>query len=61
MTDFFEIDEKNKTIKILNLDEFSIEDLSKYLKELSKEIERVKIEVQKKVSVKKDAEEFFKK
>ena len=34
MTDFFEIDEKNKTIKILNLDEFSIEDLSKYLKEL---------------------------
>jgi|TARA_B100001540_G_C15654301_1_gene572537 uncharacterized small protein (DUF1192 family) len=61
MTDFFEIDEKNKTIKILNLDEFSIEDLSKYLKELNKEIERVKIEVQKKVSVKKDAEEFFKK
>tara|TARA_B100000945_G_scaffold51124_1_gene36852 strand:- start:2987 stop:3172 length:186 start_codon:yes stop_codon:yes gene_type:complete len=60
MTDFFEIDEKNKTIKILNLDEFSIEDLSKYLKELNKEIERVKFEVQKKVSVKKDAEEFFK-
>ena len=61
MTDFFEIDEKNKTIKILNLDEFSIEDLSKYLKELNKEIERVKFEVQKKVSVKKDAEKFFKK
>ena len=61
MTDFFEIDEKNKTIKILNLDEFSIEDLSKYLKELNKEIERVKFKVQKKVSVKKDAEEFFKK
>ena len=61
MTDFFEIDEKNKTIKILNLDEFSIEDLSKYLKELNKEIERVEVEVQKKISVKKDAEEFFKK
>ena len=61
MTDFFEIDEKNKTIKILNLDEFSIEDLSKYLKELNKEIERVEVEVKKKVSVKKDAEEFFKK
>ena len=61
MTDFFEIDEKNKTIKILNLDEFSIEDLRKYLQELNKEIERVKVEVQKKVSVKKDAEEFFKK
>ena len=61
MTDFFEIDEKNKTIKILNLDEFSIEDLTKYLKELNKEIERVKVEVQKKVSIQKDAEEFFKK
>ena len=61
MTDFFEINEKNKTIKILNLDEFSIEDLSKYLKELNQEIERVKFEVQKKVSVKKDAEKFFKK
>ena len=61
MTDFFEIDEKNKTIKILNLDEFSIEDLSKYLKELNKEIERVEVEVKKKISVKKDAEEFFKK
>ena len=61
MTDFFEIDEKNKTIKILNLDEFSIEDLSKYLKELNKEIERVEVEVKKKIRVKKDAEEFFKK
>jgi hypothetical protein len=43
MTDFFEIDEKNKTIKILNLDEKNIEDLSKYLKELNKEIERVEV------------------
>ena len=29
MTDFFEIDEKNKTIKSLNLDDLSIEDLKK--------------------------------
>ena len=32
MIDFFEIDESNKTIKILNLDDLSIEDLNKYIK-----------------------------
>ena len=26
MTDFFEVDEKQKTVKILNLDDFSVED-----------------------------------
>ena len=31
MSDFFEVDEKYKTIKILNLDEFSIEDLNNYI------------------------------
>ena len=33
MIDFFEIDESNKTIKILNLDDLSIEDLNKYILE----------------------------
>ena len=44
MSDFFEVEEKNKTIKILNLDEFSIEDLNNYIEELNKEILRVKSE-----------------
>ena len=26
MTDFFEVDEKQKTVKILNLDDYSVED-----------------------------------
>ena len=60
MSDFFEVDEKNKTIKILNLDEFSIEDLNNYIEELNKEILRVKSELQKKNSVKKEAEDYFK-
>ncbi len=60
MTNFFEIDEKKKTIKTLNLDEFSIEDLKEYIGELTQEIERVKIEVQKKSKSKNDAEKYFK-
>ena len=60
MSDFFEVDEKDKTIKKLNLDEFSIEDLNNYIEELNKEILRVKSELQKKKNVKKEAEDFFK-
>ena len=60
MSDFFEVEEKNKTIKILNLDEFSIEDLNNYIEELNKEILRVKSELKKKKNVKKEAEDFFK-
>ena len=60
MTDFFEIDEKKKTFKLLNLDDLSIEDLKKYLNELKEEIDRTKLEIEKKSSYKKDAEKFFK-
>tara|TARA_B100001769_G_C21998853_1_gene536779 strand:- start:542 stop:724 length:183 start_codon:yes stop_codon:yes gene_type:complete len=60
MTDFFEIEEKQKTIKKLNLDDFSIEDLNKYMIELRSEIERVVKEIEKKADFKKDAEKFFK-
>ncbi len=59
MSDFFEIDEKQKTIKTLNLDTFSVDDLKKYTDELKKEIERVKLEIDKKLNLKKDAERFF--
>ena len=60
MSDFFEVDEKHKKIKKLNLDEFSIEDLNNYIEELNKEILRVKSELQKKNNVRKEAEDFFK-
>ncbi len=59
MTDFFEIDEKNKTIKTLNLDDFSIEDLNKYIEELKNEIDRVEVEIKKKDVFKEKAESFF--
>ena len=60
MDDFLEIDEKKKTINSLNLDDFSIEDLDKYILELNKEILRVKEEINKKNKSKKEAQNFFK-
>ena len=60
MTDFFEVDEKQKTFKILNLDDFSIEDLQNYISELQTEIQRVKEEIIKKENFKLNAEKFFK-
>ena len=60
MDDFLEIDEKKKTINSLNLDDFSIEDLDKYILELNKEILRTKEEINKKNKLKKEAQQFFK-
>ena len=60
MDDFLEIDEKKKTINSLNLDDFSVEDLEKYISELNKEILRVKEEINKKNKLKKEAQKFFK-
>ena len=60
MTDFFEVDEKQKTVKILNLDDFSVEDLQNYISELQTEILRVQDEIIKKKDLKLNAEKFFK-
>ena len=60
MTDFFEVDEKQKTAKILILDDFSVEDLQNYISELQTEIQRVKDEIKKKENLKLNAEKYFK-
>ena len=60
MTDFFEVDEKQKTVKILNLDDFSVEELQSYISELENEILRVQGEIKKKKNLKLNAEKFFK-
>ena len=60
MTDFFEVDEKQKTVKILNLDDFSVEDLQNYISELQTEILRVQDEIKKKENLKLNADKFFK-
>ena len=60
MTDFFEVDEKQKTVKILNLDDFSVEDLQNYISELQTEILRVQDEIRKQENLKLNDEKFFK-
>ena len=60
MVDFFEVDEKQQTVKILNLDDFSVEDLQNYISELQTEILRVQDEIKKKENLKLNAEKFFK-
>tara|TARA_B100000902_G_scaffold332299_1_gene330199 strand:- start:327 stop:509 length:183 start_codon:yes stop_codon:yes gene_type:complete len=60
MKDFLEYEETQKTIKTLNLDDFSIEDLKKYILELNNEINRVNKEIDKKSNLLSDAEKYFK-
>ena len=60
MNEFLEYDESKKSIKSLNLDDFSIEDLDKYTSELKDEINRVNMEKVKKEKLITEAESIFK-
>ena len=60
MNEFLEYEENRKSIKSLNLDDFSVEDLDKYILELKNEIDRVNIEKLKKKKLIIDAENIFK-
>ena len=60
MDDFLEFEDNKKTIKLLNLDDFSVEDLKNYIIELEDEINRVNLEVIKKKKLQENAQKFFK-
>ena len=60
MNEFLEYEESKKTIKSLNLDDFSVEDLDKYILELKDEIDRVYKETVKKKKLISEAENIFK-
>ena len=60
MNEFLEYDESKKSIKSLNLDDFSVEDLDKYFLELKNEIDRVNTEKVKKKKLISDAQNIFK-
>ena len=60
MNEFLEYEESKKSIKSLNLDDFSVEDLDKYILELKNEINRVNIEKVKKKKLITEAENIFK-
>ena len=60
MTDFLEFEENKKTIKKLNLEDLSIENLKEYILELEEEIIRVKAEIELKNNSINEAEKYFK-
>ena len=60
MTDFLEFEENKKTIKKLNLEDLSIENLKEYILELEEEIMRVKGEIELKNKSIREAEKYFK-
>ena len=60
MTDFLEFEENKKTIKKLNLEDLSIENLNEYILELEEEIMRVKGEIEFKNNSINEAEKYFK-
>ena len=60
MNEFLEYEETKKSIKSLNLDDFSIEDLDKYTSELKDEVDRVYMEKIKKKKLISEAENIFK-
>ena len=60
MGDFLEFDVEKKSVKSINLDDFSVEDLKKYIKELEDEKKRTELEMKKKNSLLEEAKKFFK-
>ena len=60
MNEFLDYEETKKSVKSLNLDDFSIEDLDKYTSELKDEIDRVNMEKIKKKKLISEAENIFK-
>ena len=60
MDDFLEFDDEKKSVKSINLDDFSVEDLRKYITELEVEKKRTEIEIKKKNNLQEEAKKFFK-
>ena len=60
MNEFLDYEIEKKTIKTLNLEDFSIEDLNKYIIELKNEIKRVDTEIIRKKELLINAQNYFK-
>jgi len=60
MSDFLEFDGEKKIVKSINLDDFSIEDLRKYIIKLEEEIKRAELEIKEKRKTQEEAKKFFK-
>ena len=60
MSSFLEFEEDKKTIKSINLDAFSIEDLEEYINSLMLEVKKAEEEIKKRIKTKEEAQKFFK-
>ena len=60
MNSFLEFEEDKKTIKSINLDNFSIEDLEEYIDALKFEVKKAEEEIKKRIKTKEEAQKFFK-
>ena len=60
MDSFVEFEEDKKTIKSINLDDFSIEDLEEYIVSLTLEVKKAKEEIKERIKTKEEAQKFFK-
>ena len=60
MNSFLEFEEDKKTIKSINLDAFSIEDLEEYINSLMLEVKKAEEEIKKRIKTKEEAQTFFK-
>ena len=59
MNDYLEFDSNNKSLKSINLDDFSIDELLEYIENLNKEIDRVNSDILKKRKIKEEAKKYF--
>ena len=60
MDDYLEFEKNTQALKSIDLDNFSVEDLEEYMQQLTKEIERVKKELVKKLESQAEAKKYFK-
>lgn len=60
MNSFLEFEEDKKTIKSINLDDFSIEDLEEYIDGLKLEVKKAEEEIKQRIKTKGEAQKFFK-
>ena len=60
MDDYLEFEKDTRSLKSINLDDFSVAELKLYINQLNEEIRRVDAEIEKKQKTQKEAEKYFK-
>jgi uncharacterized small protein (DUF1192 family) len=59
MSDYLEFDSNNKSLKSINLDDFSVDELLGYIESLNKEVDRANKEILKKREIQEEAKKYF--